>query len=99
MSTIQNQNQVQLHFAQAFNDVWLVNELNNENSSNNSNSFASVLKDPSFVEFFKDLHKGIIENLDVKINNKIAKEFDKHLGINKELTSDRVGRIAMRRLV
>jgi len=38
----------------------LVNELNNENSSNNLSSFASVLKDPSFVNSSKIFKKELL---------------------------------------
>jgi hypothetical protein len=68
----------------------LVNDVNNTNDSQNASSLLSALKDPSVIDFFNTFQNGLLNKLDVKINNKIASEFDKHLGFNRELTSDQI---------
>ena len=57
----------------------LVNDMNNTNDSHNTSSLLSALKDPSFIDFFNTLQDGLLNKLDVKIKDKIASEFDKHL--------------------
>jgi len=68
----------------------LVNDVNNSNDSQNTSSLLSALKDPSFIDFFNTFQNGLLNKLDSKINNRIASEFDKHLGFNRELTSDQI---------
>jgi hypothetical protein len=68
----------------------LVNDMNNTNDSHNTSSLLSALKDPSFIDFFNTFQDGLLNKLDVKIKDKIASEFDKHLGFNRELTSDQI---------
>jgi hypothetical protein len=68
----------------------LVNDVNNTNDSQNASSLLSALKDPSVIDFFNTFQNGLLNKLDVKTNNKIASEFDKHLGFNRELTSDQI---------
>ena len=76
---------------QSFNsipsDTQIIQELDSLNS--NDDSIVSKL-DATIINRISNMENSLLSKLDDKINSRISSEFNKHLGVDKNLSSDQV---------
>ena len=73
-----------------------INQMNELNTTQVAQSNNSQLTNESLAILLSSLKNDLVVSLDTTINNRISAELEKHLGINRELTSDQVEKYQIR---
>ena len=66
------------------------------NSATKTQTNNSQLTNESLTILLASLKNDLVVSLDSTINNRISAELEKHLGVNRELTSDQVEKYQIR---